>query len=116
MPSTMAYRRGDIVLVSFPFTDLTSSKRRPALILSPDSFNSAGVDLVLAAITSHITDDPHGVLIHRGDFAQGWLPKTSLVKTTKLFTMHSSLVAKRICALRIEKMEEVLRLLRGFFS
>lgn len=112
----MAYRRGDIVLVSFPFTDLTSYKRRPALILSPDSFNAAGVDLVLAAITSHITDDPHRVLIHRGDFAQGWLSKTSLVKTTKLFTMHSSLVAKRICALRIEKMEEVLRLLRGFFS
>ena len=50
----MAYRQGHIVLVSFPFTDLTSSKRRPALILSPDPFNSAGEDLVLAAVTSHI--------------------------------------------------------------
>ncbi|MDE0249307.1 MAG: type II toxin-antitoxin system PemK/MazF family toxin [Gammaproteobacteria bacterium] len=116
MPSTTAYRRGDIVLVSFPFTDLTSSKRRPALILSSDSFNTAGEDLVLAAITSHITDDPHAVLIRRGDFAEGWLPKTSLVKIAKLFTMHSSLVAKRICALRTEKMEEVLRSLRAFFS
>ncbi len=58
MPSTMAYRRGDIVLVSFPFTDLASSKRRPALVLSPDSFNTAGEDLVLAAVTSQITDDP----------------------------------------------------------
>ena len=72
MPSTMAYRRGDIVLVSFPFTDLTSSKRRPALVL---------------------TDDPYAVLLRRGDFAEGRLPKASLVKTTKLFTMHSSLVA-----------------------
>ncbi len=116
MPSTIAYRRGDIVLVSFPFTDLTSSKRRPALILSPDSFNAAGEDLVLAAITSHITDDPNAVHLRRGDFAEGGLPKASMVKTTKLFTMHSSLVAKRICALRIEKMEEVLASLRGFFS
>ena len=116
MPSTMAYRQGDIVLVSFPFTDLTSSKRRPALVLSPDSFNAAGEDLVLAAVTSHITDDPNAVHLWRGDFAEGRLPKPSMVKATKLFTMHSSLIAKRIGALRTEKMKEVLRSLRGFFS
>lgn len=69
-----------------------------------------------AAITSHITDDPDAVLLQRGDFAEGWLPKKSLVKTTKLFTMHSSLVAKRISALRFEKIGEVLRSMRGFFS
>ena len=47
MPSTTRYKRGDIVLVSFPFTDLSSSKRRPALVISPDSFNEHGQDLVL---------------------------------------------------------------------
>jgi len=52
MPSTTRYRRGDIVLVSFPFTDLSSSKRRPALVVSPDAFNQTMQDLVLAAITS----------------------------------------------------------------
>ena len=112
----MPYRQGDIVLVSFPFTDLSSSKRRPALVLSPDSFNASGEDLVLAAVTSHITDDPHGVRLWRGDFAAGGLPKRSMVKATKLFTMHSSLIVKRIGALTTEKMEEVLRSLRDFFS
>ena len=112
----MAYRQGDIVLVSFPFTDLTSSKRRPALVLSPDPFNAAGEDLELAAVTSHITDDPNAVHLWRGDFAEGGLPKPSMVKATKLFAMHSSLIAKRIGALRIEKTEEVLRSLRHFFS
>jgi len=112
----MAYRRGDIVLVSFPFTDLTSSKRRPALVLSPDYFNTAGEDLVLAAITSHITDDPNAVQLRHGDFAEGGLPKASVVRTNKLFTMHSSLIAKRICVLRSSKIKEVLRSVRGFFS
>ena len=71
---------------------------------------------MLAAVTPHITDDPNAVHLWRGDFAEGGLPKASMVKTTKLFTMHSSLIAKRIGALRIERMEEVLRSLRGFFS
>ncbi|MYL06641.1 MAG: type II toxin-antitoxin system PemK/MazF family toxin [Gemmatimonadales bacterium] len=88
MTSTTAYRQGDIVLVSFPFTDLTSTKRRPALVLSPDSFNAAGEDLVLAAVTSHITGDPNAVHLRRSDFAEGGLPKASMVKTTKLFTMR----------------------------
>ena len=59
MPSTMAYRQGDIVLVSFPFTDLTSSKRRPALVLSPDSFNAAGEDLVLAEVAAVVAPAVH---------------------------------------------------------
>ena len=61
MPSTTAYRQGDIVLDSFACNDLTSSKRRPALILFLDSFNAAGEALVLAAVASHITDDPYAV-------------------------------------------------------
>ena len=116
MPSTTVYRQGNIVLVSFPFTDLTSSKRRPALIISPDSFNAAGVDLVLAAITSHITDDPNAIQLSDADFAEGRLPKRSIVKTTKLFTMHSSLIVKKVCALKREKTEEALRSVREFFS
>ena len=94
MPSTTSYRQGDIILVFFPFTDLTSSKRRPALVISPDFFNAAGEDLILAAITSHITDDPNSIQLTESDFASGRLPKKSIVKTTKLFTMHSSLIVK----------------------
>src|SRR5476651_587335 len=59
MPSTTRYKRGDIVLVSFPFTDLSSSKKRPALVVSPDSFNQTMQDVVLAAITTQGADDHH---------------------------------------------------------
>ncbi len=43
----------DIVLVPFPFTDLTTSKKRPALVVSPDSYNS-GPDVIIAFITSQL--------------------------------------------------------------
>lgn len=52
MPSTTRYKCGDIVLVPFPFTDLSSSKRRPAQVISSDSFNDQMQDVVLAAITA----------------------------------------------------------------
>ena len=115
MPSTTSYRRGDIVLVSFPFTDLTAAKRRPALVVSPDSFNEATSDLVLAAITSQSSEDTT-LLIVESDCVDGTLPKTSALKPTKLFTIHSTLVIKKVCALRPEKLDAVLGDLRKFFS
>ena len=86
------------------------------MVLSSDSFNTAREDLVLAAVTSHITDDPNAVRIWSGDFAAGGLTQAIVVKTTKLFTMHSSLIAKRIGVLGTEELEEVLRSLRRFLS
>ena len=115
MPSTTSYRRGDIVLVSFPFTDLTAAKRRPALVVSPDSFNEATSDLVLAAITSQISDDTPLTIVE-SDCIEGTLPKASALKPTKLFTIHSTLVLKKVCALRREKLDAVLDHLRRFFS
>ena len=115
MPSTTRYKRGDIVLVPFPFTDLSSSKRRPALVISPDAFNLQMQDLVVAAITSQLTNE-HALTIEQSDCVDGMLPKTSIVKLAKVFTIHSSLVIKRICGLRSEKLDSVLADLRRFFS
>lgn len=115
MPSTTRYRRGDIVLVSFPFTDLSSSKRRPALVISPDAFNEHGQDVVLVAITSKEPED-RAVPLERHDFVEGTLPKESFVKVAKIFTIHSTLVLKRVCVLRDGKLGAVLEQLRGFFS
>jgi mRNA interferase MazF len=116
MPSTTPYKRGDIVLVPFPFTDLTSSKRRPALVISPDSFNAQQQDLVVAAITSQVPDITDSLVLTSQDFSSGTLPKISLVKPNKLFTIHSTLVINRVAVLKDEKIEEVLKALRLLFS
>ena len=115
MPSTIRYRRGDIVLVSFPFTDLSSSKRRPALVVSPDSFNQAMQDVVLAAVTSQGVEDS-ALTIEPSDCIDGILPKKSIVKPAKLFTMHTTLVLKKICTLGPEKLSVVLTELRQLFA
>lgn len=116
MPLTTAYRQGDIVLVPFPFTDLTTTKKRPALIISPDSFNQFNQDLVLAAITSQPIEEQYSVLLHKSDLRVGKLLKTSVVRATKIFTIHSMLIVKRIGALNQAKLDEVLIQIRQFFS
>src|SRR2546428_10329641 len=95
MPFTTRCKRGDIVLVPFPFTDLSSSKRRPALVISPDAFNDQMQDLVVAAITSQLAAD-HAITIEESDCVDGALPKTSVVKLAKVFTIHSTLVTIRL--------------------
>ena len=70
----------------------------------------------MAAITSQLVDNQHAVTIEQQDCVDGALPKTSLVKLTKLFTIHSTLIVKRLCALRGEKLAAVLGELRQFFS
>ena len=110
MPSTTNYKRGDLILVPFPFTDLSSTKQRPALVISSDAFNSARGDLLLAAITSQIpptlADDE--LSIPPNELAAYGLPKPSLIKLTKLVTLHQMLVVKRLGSLPPTTLNQVL--------
>lgn len=53
MPSMTSYSFGDVVLVPFPFTDQTTSKKRPAVVVSSNRYNAERPDVILRAITSH---------------------------------------------------------------
>lgn len=71
MPSTRTYKRGDVVLVPFPFTNLSNAKQRPALVVSADAFNFTRADVLVAAITSQIPAQLAGdeFMIPAGDLA-----------------------------------------------
>jgi mRNA-degrading endonuclease toxin of MazEF toxin-antitoxin module len=103
-------------LVPFPFTDLSGRKRRPALVVSPEGFD--GEDLILCAITSQLPRTPSDweVPLEARDMADDELPKKSIVKAGKLFTMHERLVAARYGAVKEQKLQEVLEALRGLFA
>jgi mRNA interferase MazF len=54
----MMLARGDVVLVPFPFTDLTQQKARPAVVLSSREFNQQSPDVILVAVSSQVPDSP----------------------------------------------------------
>ena len=86
------------------------------MVISPDRFNTLCQDAVVAAITSQISLDPDAVNLANFDCAEGALPKPSMVKIAKLFTIHASLIEKRVCRLNREKTDEILSRIREFFS
>ena len=118
MPLTTNYRRGDIVLVPFPFTDLSASKQRPAVIVSPNPFNTHRKDILIVAITSQVpkilAEDE--MLIPTHEIPVTGLLRTSIVKTSKIITIHQELVRKRIGTLSPLLLELVLKQIQKIFQ
>lgn len=83
---------GVVVLVRFPFSDLSSSKLRPALVLA----SAGGTDWILCQITSNPYSDPAAIVLTGGSFAEGGLPRESFVRPVKLFTASESIVVRPV--------------------
>jgi len=92
-----AFKKGDVLLVAFPFTDLTTTKVRPALVISSDSFQRSGLDVVLAGITSQIPKKIPGTdfLLSLEDQRLAGLPKPSLIRLGKIVTLDQRLIRKK---------------------
>ena len=94
---------GSVVLVAFPFSDLSASKLRPAVVLA-----SAGMDdWILCQVTSNPYSDPAAIRIEDADFGSGSLQRTSYARPGKLFTAHTSLVAGQVGELQPGKFAAV---------
>ena len=111
MPSTTSYKRGDVVLVPFPFTDLTAVKQRPALVISADAFNSTRNDVVVVAITSQVPSKlaADEFSIPALELAGCGLPKPSILRLNKVVALHQRLIIKRIGSLPLPSLEAVIR-------
>lgn len=79
---------GSVVLVKFPFSDLSASKLRPAVVLADADRD----DWILCQVTSNAYSDNHAVEISESDFASGSLMRTSYARPGKLFSANSSLM------------------------
>lgn len=68
--------KGDVVVLPFPFSDLSASKKRPAVVVATLS----GDDVILCQITSEARVDEYSIILAKGDFEQGSLHVTSTIR------------------------------------
>jgi mRNA interferase MazF len=105
MKGGMMYDQRDIVLIPFPYSDLTGAKQRPALILSNNTLNKEE-DRICCLITSKRSSE--GVSISNTNFEKGTLPFQSWVKPHRLFTIHQKIIRKKLCTVTKEFHKKIL--------
>ncbi len=93
-----------IVVVAFPFSDLSGTKLRPAVVLA----DAGRDDWILCQITSNPHSDPKAVKLTADSISKGVLSSVSFARPTKLFTSNISLMNKRVAILKDESFKEVL--------
>lgn len=103
----MMHKQGDIILIPIPFTDLSSSKRRPVLVLSNNDYNSKTDDIVVAAITSNILLKDYSINITTDDLVNGNLKVDSCIRADKIYTLSQNIVIKRFGTVNEDVIEEV---------
>jgi len=97
----MTFDQGDVVLIPFPFTDLSATnlsatKRRPVLVLSNSSYNRRSQDFIVCGITSVIAARPNSVTLRATDMENGKIPVESRIRPDKMFTLKQTLAVKKI--------------------
>lgn len=96
--------KGDVVVVPFPFSDLTQAKRRPALVVA----TLEGEDLILCQITSQAIKDNYAISLGDKDFETEGLRQPSNIRPNRIFTADSHIVLYKVGNLKVEKLNEVI--------
>jgi mRNA interferase MazF len=109
------YKFGDVVLVPFPFTDQTTTKKRPAVVVSSDLFNSQYADLIVMAITSKSVTGTVVGEVAIADWSDAGLLKPSIIKPV-VATIEKGLVIRKLGELQESDREELEKVLPDIFG
>lgn len=96
--------KGDVVVIPFPFSDLSGSKRRPALVVAI----LPGDDVILCQITSQAVGNSYAIPVTTSDFADGGLRQDSNIRPDRIFTADSNIILYRAGGLSQSKLQEVV--------
>ena len=103
---------GDVVVTRFPFSDLTSYKHRPALVLAIGDYD----DVILCQITSFGDGELKTISLTTTSFISGGLPVDSYIRPDKIFTADSSLIQRKVGSLNAKCLDDVRMQLRTLFG
>lgn len=112
MKSGTTYEKGDILIVPFPFSDLSGIEQRPVLVISSNEYNAECDDVVTCGITSNLKDFKYSVVIENNNLENGKIPAKSRVKADKMFTIEKSIIRKKIAKIDTEMLKNVESKLR----
>lgn len=104
--------KGDVVVVPFPFSDLSNSKKRPALVLT----SLKGDDIILCQITSKMIKDEYYIEITDNDFKDGGLNQVSNVRPNRLFTADKNIVLYKVGEIKAEMMKGIIKRIIELFD
>jgi PemK-like, MazF-like toxin of type II toxin-antitoxin system len=100
----VASAAGTVMLVRFPYTDLSQSKLRPAIVLA----DAGRGDWILCQVTSNPYSDTRAIMLSDESFRQGGLQRTSYARPARLFTANHELMMAEVGVLTVEALRQVI--------
>lgn len=103
-------KRGDVILIRFPFSDLSSSKVRPALVVSSDNYTQKGRDAIFMVISSNVKNAQNTDLLVKSDspdFTMTGLKTDSLIRTDKIVILSKALAIRQLGVASFEIMKKI---------
>ena len=107
------FNQRDVVLLPFPYSDLSGSKKRPAVIISNKKLNKSE-DRICCLITSNSSKD--GIFIKNNYFESGELPFKSWIKPYRLFTVNENIINKKLGTLTKEFHSEIISAVSEYYK
>jgi len=104
--------KGDVVVLPFPYTDFSSVKKRPAVVIA----TLKGNNVILAQITTNQRNDEDLISLTRKDFVSGSLSSDSFIIASLIFTSDSSKIEYKAGKIKQEKIKEVEKKLIEIFT
>jgi len=109
-----SYDFGDVVLVPFPFTDQTTSKKRPAVVISSEAYRRSRTDLILIAVTSQTRPDTFGE-VPVTEWKKAGLLKPSVIKPV-VATLEKTLVLRKLGRLEEQDQKNLQTILQDILG